>query len=308
MQEWTADTLWAKASDFAHLAMESDPKQTVFPLMASFALELLGKAALAKIHPALIADPRGEGEAILYAFGVDTNDPKTIMATTVFKRLEKLVPGFTLEDQSLCLTLAERRNREIHTGENGFADFNTGKWLPDFYRVSKVLTDFLGRDLADLLGKEHAKEAEEITAEVRAQVKKDVLDRIQACKKTIEGLRPEELDKRRKADEPKMIWMTFKTGVAAKAQPCPACKSKGLLSLRHVADRPAEIIDDTIYVDGVWSPRKFACKICGLGLEGTAELRVADLADQVVETDSSDPVDYFNIEVGGYDEPDYGNE
>ena len=91
---------------YAEQAMKSDPNSTMLPLLSSFALELLGKAALAKIHPALIADPRGEGEAILYAFGVDTNDPKTIMANTVFKRVGKLVPGFTIEDQSSCLALA----------------------------------------------------------------------------------------------------------------------------------------------------------------------------------------------------------
>ncbi|MER8401541.1 hypothetical protein [Mesorhizobium sp. M1348] len=308
MQEWTTDTLWAKAGVYGRQAMESDRKSPLFPLLASFALELLGKAALSQIHPVLIADPRSEGEAILYAFGVPTSDPKTIMSNTVFKRLGKLVPGFTEEDVRTCLILAEQRNRELHTGEDAFQDFKSGKWVPDFYRVTKILTEFMGRDLDELLGKEHAKDANEVTAEQSAKVRKEVLDRIQACKKSIAGLRIEELSDRRKADESGVTWARYTNGTAVKATGCPACESQGLLHLRHIADRPAEIVENTIFVDGIWSPRKFSCKVCGLDLDGTKELGFADLADQVVETDDSDPADFFGIEVGTLDEPDYGNE
>ena len=116
----------------------------------------------------------------------------------------------------------------------------------------------------------------------------------------VAALKQTELEERRRAGEPIRKWMTYLPGSAAKAHECPACGSKGLIYLRHVADRPAEIDDDTIFVDGIWSPRKFSCQVCGLDIEGTTELRFADLADQVIETDSSTPVDYFNIEVHDY--------
>jgi hypothetical protein len=139
MQEWTSDTLWEKAKSFSEHAFSVDPRSDLFPLLASFALEALGKAALSKIHPALIADPRGEGQNILYAFGVPTKDPRTIVATTVFSRLVLLIPEFTEDDSKACLLMAERRNRQLHTGELAYADHNSGLWLPDYYRAVAIL-------------------------------------------------------------------------------------------------------------------------------------------------------------------------
>lgn len=86
------------------------------------------------------------------------------------------------------------------------------------------------------------------------------------------------------------------------------CGSDGLLNLKHVTDRPAEISDNLIYVDSIYSPRKFECSVCDLALTGTAGLAVVGLADQVIGTSESDPTEYFDIDVHAHDAPDYGNE
>jgi hypothetical protein len=137
MQEWHSDALFNKAKSYIELAFEADRGSYPFPLLAAVALELLGKSALAKIHPALIADPRGEGRSILYAFGVpqkpDGSRPQTIVAKTVFSRLEELVPNFTEDDRKHCIEMSERRNREVHTGEFAYEERElAARIFPDF--------------------------------------------------------------------------------------------------------------------------------------------------------------------------------
>jgi hypothetical protein len=87
MKEWLSEAYWAKSKEYFSIAFSQDQDSGMFPLCATFALEFLGKSALSKIHPVLVADPRGEGKDILYAFGVDHKSPMTIQASTVFNRL-----------------------------------------------------------------------------------------------------------------------------------------------------------------------------------------------------------------------------
>ena len=309
MQEWTADTLWSKAKSFSEQAFQVDPRGPLFPLLASFALEMLGKAALSKVHPALIADPRGEGQHILYAFGVPTIEPHTIVAKTVFSRLISFVDAFTEDDAKACVLMAKRRNRELHTGELAYHGHNTGMWLPDYYRVAAILVEFLGRDLEEFLGKAGAAEAAESNAREDERVKSAVLKRISDCRRAINALKANELQARRDQSSPKNQWSFIGANLWTKSHACPACESDGRLTVKHIGDRPAEIIDKLIYVESIYSPRKFECEICGLGVTGTPELRVAGLADQIIDSSENDPAEYFEIDTTGeYPGDEYGNE
>lgn len=53
------DALYAKSQVYIRrgLRAQADKDTEEYQLWASLALELLGKAALAKVHPALVADP-----------------------------------------------------------------------------------------------------------------------------------------------------------------------------------------------------------------------------------------------------------
>ncbi len=62
-----------------------------YQLWASLALELLGKAALARKHPSLVVDPT-HWQSMFVAAGINvTTDVKTITAKTLFERLAHLV-------------------------------------------------------------------------------------------------------------------------------------------------------------------------------------------------------------------------
>jgi hypothetical protein len=161
--------------------------------------------------------------------------------------------------------------------------------------------------LVDFFGKARAAEALEANTKEDARVKSDVIKRIKECAKSVSSLKPEELKARREGSEPKWYW-TSDHGLWVKMHECPACGSKGRLTVKHVSDRPAEIVEAAIYIDSICSPRKFECGVCGLTITGTPELRVAGLADEIVRSTENDPAEYFDIEVAGNPYDDYGNE
>ena len=72
-----------------------------YQLWASLALELLGKAALAREHPSLVVDPT-HWQSMFVAAGIKvTTDVKTITAKTLFQRLVHLVPTAGADDRWL---------------------------------------------------------------------------------------------------------------------------------------------------------------------------------------------------------------
>lgn len=309
MQEWTSDALWNKAKTFGERAFTAERNGDLFPLFASLSLEMLGKAVLAKVHPVLIADPR-EGKDLLYAFGYPTTEnPKSIAAKTVFNRLVVIVPDFTTDDERACLLMADRRNAELHTGEFAFREFPNGKWLPDFYRVTKVLVEHLGFELEDYLGHQEAKAARQIIQNVEAKLKKEVNDRISKAKRSLEPLRGEELERRKADNEPPSDHVYSLQGLIAIARACPACGSKGRLFVNAIGSTPARLHDGEIMVQRIYAPTRFECKVCDLSLSGTGELSITDLADQIAIDVAVDPAEMFDLQPDVYvPEDDYGND
>ena len=296
MEEWTSETLFRKAIAYCKHAFSVDPNGNLFPLLASLALEMLGKAALAHKHPALIAEHRDDGRALLYAFGISIKGTAhTIPARTVFSRLRHVVESFTDDDENACLLMAERRNRELHTGEFAYAEFKSGQWLPSFYRVTRILCEFMERDLKELLGPARAEEASEIIDGEVKRVHSEVNKRKFECRARIEGLRAHELEMRRKEHEPLHDW-SGDNGIYVFAVECPVCNSIGRLALKEIAER-AEIVEDRIFVDRMYSPKRFECGVCDFKVEGWSELMVMGMADQITRTSESDPAEFFEMEL-----------
>src|SRR5438270_3125806 len=121
MNIWSYETLWQKAKLYARLALaEEDRDSAKFALLSTLALEFVARSTLARVHPALLADPR-EPENLLYAFGYRTDkSPKSIPAKALFARCEVVVPEFTAAERTFAMTLMERRNEELHSGSAAF--------------------------------------------------------------------------------------------------------------------------------------------------------------------------------------------
>ena len=69
MAMWDTNDLWLKANVFIDKANTLDHNEPDFGLWSALALELLGRAALSNIHPALNADPKDERN-LFYALGL----------------------------------------------------------------------------------------------------------------------------------------------------------------------------------------------------------------------------------------------
>ena len=81
-----AEALYTKSQVYIRrgLRAQSNEEAEEYQLWASLALELLGKAALAKVHPALIADPQ-HYQSLFAACGRElSTDVRTITAQNSF--------------------------------------------------------------------------------------------------------------------------------------------------------------------------------------------------------------------------------
>ena len=300
MHDWSSDALWNKARLYIERAFTGDRDNELFPFFAAIGLEFLARAALAKVHPSLLADPQ-DGNNILYAFGyAATERPISIPAKTIYSRLSYVVADFSKEDQSFCLLSAERRNRELHTGQLAFHGLRSGEWLPDYYRVLNKITLSLGHTIDELLGEEEAKEAIENIEIVRQETIHAVKQRIADIKKRISVLTGAELKSKRDSNEFKLLAVHFTTGGAHFQKQCPACESLGAIHATHIGSTAARIKAGDLTAQRFFSPKKFECKVCGLEIVGSQALRVAALSDQIVDEETSDPVEFFGLDPMDY--------
>ncbi len=103
--------LWAKAKLFLNRAMDTAPSRSFDEqaLWASAALELLGKAALARVSPLLIAEPTEDGVNVLIATGLIEGTAKftSVRAATVFKRCARAFRPF---DAGTAQKIADSRD------------------------------------------------------------------------------------------------------------------------------------------------------------------------------------------------------
>ena len=71
---WSEEALLRKASVYVERASSVDPESGLEQLWSLIGLELLARATLARVHPALLADPQ-DGGHLLYAFGFGEPKP-----------------------------------------------------------------------------------------------------------------------------------------------------------------------------------------------------------------------------------------
>ena len=297
MSAATQQALWQKAKLFTDRAFEADRGGSMFPLWATLALELLARAALAHVHPALLADPQ-KGANLLYALGHSTTaPPKSVSAKTVFARCKEIIPRFTETEEKHSMALVGRRNADLHSGELAFEQFQTASWLAGYFASCKVLVEFQEKTLEELFGPEEAAAAIEMIDEVTATVQAAVNRKIADAKTAFDALEANERDARLLRPPPRI-------NVENKVQPCPACGGHATVLGKVVsADEPRTedgMLLRTINV----LPTMLVCATCQLMLEDHGELHAAALGGQYNVTETLDPVEHFGI----YEEPDYGND
>lgn len=281
---WDPEQYWNKARLYARRALEDGREDWERAFWAALALEFLARSALATIHPVLNADPQNEAN-LFYALGYDIKgQPRSLPVHAVLGRLGRLVPDFDKPTKEFCDFFIIVRNRELHTTELAFQGLTESEWLPRYYRATKILCGFIGRELAELVGTDTAATADLLIEALESDKRTEVLQNIAAHRAVFEA-KPEDERERLSAEQSVLagIW----TGAVATAT-CPSCSS--LAKLTGELERESEPMfeDGALHVEETYLASRMECGACDLTLKDIHEIHHAGLDPhfkRVVETD-----------------------
>jgi len=301
MDVYNPDALWLKARLFMNHAMDAGEPRAFDEraLWATLALELLGKAALARVSPLLIAVPNEEGHHLLAASGLVAGDgpSMTVSAATVFKRCARAFRPFNSTES---LQLANNRNQYLHSGMATFTGLPETAFWPALWSQAVILILAQDREIADFVGEDRASEVEAHLARNRAHVEQRA--------ETLIGLARQNLDLVTSGHAPERIAAAYRRKVDLSAglrhsetATCPACGADGTLEGEQEAGheiRYEQVADDDFdaFVDVSVYADYFSCPRCRLVLDGSELLEAAGLESSFdVEGDISD---YMSEEYG----------
>ena len=299
--EWSPESLYAKAKLYAQRAHNEPIDSALFGFWMSLSLELLARAALAHIHPALLADPK-EPDNIQYAFGIIPKGvPKSTQAKALFARSSVFIPDFTDKMSAHCLIMADRRNSELHSGAAAFEGIDNSRWLPQTYEVIDVLLRHMKRDLRDFLGDEHDRVAEQILRDRRDTLQSEVRTKLAAAKRYYDST-TEEWRSERTEKIASRIDAWLKENQLRRTCRCPACDSTAIMSGETISRSPVRIEEAsaTIKREVRVLPNVLACPICRLKLDGYQEINAAGLGSIYTVEEEEDPIEYFGIDPEEY--------
>ena len=290
---WERADLWSKAKLFFSKAANEDHQNGDFGLWSAMGLELLARAAVAKVSPTLLAEPDRDQKNIMFALGVAAGgSPKSVSAVQVLTLCKVLVPNFTDEEFKAASSLLNRRNEELHTGAAAFLNFPAQAWLPSFYRCCKVLAEYQGENLESLLGADVGGVALGILAEVEENVLQRVMALISAHRRVYEA-----------KEEAERLALSAAAEAQAEALShrghhrvlCPACGCRATVHGALYGGEKVEHGDGVIIVRQSVVPTKFLCSACGLKLNGYGELVAARVADHFTHRYEYTPSQYYEL-------------
>lgn len=238
------EALWLKAKLFLNRAMDEDVFRSFDEraFWAAASLELLGKAALCKLSPVLIADPNSDGKNIMAAAGLGEPDRTftSIRATTVFARCKRAFPPF---DVNKAGRLAGSRNEYLHGGGIGFDGPSADKWWQDFWSSATILIDAQDRSIRDLVGEDREAVATEHLSRNQQYLEQRVESLISRAKQRYEMRRLGDLSEMQQRQ-----WKTSSSLTANLAHyvgvPCPACGNEGVVEGEEVYNTRVEDVTD----------------------------------------------------------------
>lgn len=277
-----------------------------YQLWASLALELLGKSALADIHPCLVADPNSSA-SMFAAAGMHTGtDLKTITAKTLFDRLGHVSKRFDKKTQEHCEGMSLKRNAELHSGETPFEVTVPGSWEGRYWHTVEIILEIKGETIDQWLGANQAKAPKELLAEYIHAVVEAAKIRIETAAETFGKLPKKEREATHAHAEKLSTWQIYRSfrlvGDGIWEAKCPACGSKAFLAGVKYAEELSEEQDEeypgeeTVEVSLV--AEEFSCPSCKLHLNSRDEIEAAGLEVEHIETETRQR-EY---------EPDYGND
>jgi hypothetical protein len=260
-------------------------------------LELLARAAVAKVSPVLLAERDKDFQNVLYALERSTQEPgkeRSIKTNEVFDLCAKLFgKDFTQDDKQQAIALTNQRNAELHTGIAAFENYTQQDWLPGFYKACAALSLSMGLSLEDVLNETEAG----IAAEAMEAKKKEVISRV---KKLIashaevflakQGTDKGDLIKKNQLEIDRLTYQRHHK------VNCPSCTNPASVQGDTFGPVTVENNDDgEIVLKQAVMPRAFQCRVCDLKLNNYAELSAAGLGNQYTRTTTQTPAEYYGL-------------
>lgn len=308
MSAFDTNAIFNKSKVFIGRALDCDDAgdEITFHLWAALSLELLGKSALANVHPALIADPTDVGSIFAACGKPISTHRKSILAKTLFDRLTHLSKRFLAEEKTFCLEMTHRRNAELHSGELPLVGLTRNSWVPKFWRVAEIILEMQGKTLSDWLGKQRADAAADEMRRAELTSRIELLIKVHTDK--FQKAYPDQESKRIARTEAEAKIYTahtlFQSSESESISPvtCPSCKSLAALGgTEWFSESTGDYSEDEPWMELVevtYTTLAFQCPQCGLRLNGREELDAAGFPDEFVDIETRE------MEV----EPDYGND
>jgi len=301
--EWSREALLSKAQRYAEEMLSHPRESWQFAFWSSLALELLARAALAKVSPALLADPK-DWNNLYFALGnaptAQKFSPRSIDISVVFAHLQSILPGFTPGMESFGIVHMGRRNEELHSGSTPFDSVKSSAWLPTYYQSAEVLLASLAETLESLVGPDEAEVATALIAAANDASAKAVTKTIEAHKTVWVQKTPGE---QKKLQLQATLWATKQAGHRVT---CPACSSDSLVVGAPVAPPTQTLDGDEITETQYFLPSRFECVACGLKIGQLSQLHAVGLADTYKSTIVYDAAEYYRTNDPYEDfEPDF---
>jgi hypothetical protein len=296
--------LWSKAKVFINRAMDPDSDRAFDEqaLWASAALELLGKSALARVSPLLIAEPNEEGVNILIATGLIEGDAKfaSVSASTIFKRCQRAFRPFSAAD---ALKFADARNEYLHGSSIGFMSLEPHVWWPRYWALAAILVTAQDREIEELVGPDRADvvegHLEQNSRNVEHRTEALIARAQQRLAQYRAGMLPAKVQKEWQSNPDLSVRLRYNV-----REGCPACGALGVLEGVDSSDMTYEVeYDEDGAPDAVRAivtvpAEYFSCSNCHLILDRYELIEQADLPGtfEVIDEDPEWP------------EPEYGND
>lgn len=274
-QPFDREALWAKAKVFINRAFDSSEAGD-FPqaaMWAALALELLGKSALSRVNPCLIADPNDDGLSLMIAAGLshDHSRAKSIPAKAVMSRCERAFQPFSSKEAA---RITQARNEELHSGLLPFDGIADQKgWWQRYWVQAEILIEAQGETTTSFVGSKRATIVQDHLDANAEYVKRQTALMITKAATHWASISQN--------PSPRGLRRLTLLAEFSADQTCPACKQQGLLQGDDVAHSDVDFDPEgpggseqlDVYSDS------FECPSCGLFLVGQQYLTEAGLPD-----------------------------
>jgi hypothetical protein len=267
---------------------------------------LVGKAALAKIHPCLVADPNSSTSLFAAAGRSVNTDIKTIIAKTLFDRLAHVSKRFDENTKKFCTNMSEKRNAELHSGEAPFEGVIAASWEGRYRHTAEIILEAGESSIEAWLGADKAKAPKALLAEYTHATKKATKIRVETAASAFSARPKKEREEAHARAAAIDVW-TMRRSFRLQAHniweiQCPACKSRSFLAgIKYDEEVSEDDNEDDPYeelVDVSYVAEEFLCPSCNLHLESRDAIEAVGLDTDHVETETRQR-EY---------EPDYGND